>query len=517
MLSFVSSCAINGVEADIISVETYISAGLPVFSIVGLPDSAVKESRDRVAAALKNSGFDFPSKKITVNLAPADVKKEGGSFDLPIALGILASLGKINAQILKNFCAAGELSLDGKIRKVKGVLSMALSLQSSKNKAEGFIVPFSNRQEAAVAKGINVYPFKTLTEVADFLNGEQCTAGQGRLPYIYEEIDPDSERSAPEYDFSEIKGQQYAKRAAEVAAAGAHNLIMSGPPGSGKTMIAKRIPGILPPLEYEESIETTKIWSACGRAFSGGLIKERPFRSPHHTVSAAALAGGGSYPKPGEVSLAHNGVLFLDEFAEFRRDALEILRQPLEDKQITVSRAKNSFTFPASFMLVAAMNPCPCGNFGNPLKRCVCSPQQIQKYRNKISGPLLDRIDIHVEVPAVKISELTDIKASESSREIKGRVIKARKIQNERFKHLKIFTNSQMNSKDIKKFCSAESKAFELLKNAIEKLNFSARSYDKILKIARTIADLDASETIKPAHISEAIQYRGLDRTTTEN
>jgi magnesium chelatase family protein len=504
MISFTSSCAVNGIEADFISVETYISSGLPVFSIVGLPDAAVKESRDRVAAALKNSGFDFPSKKITVNLAPADIKKEGGGFDLPIALGILASSGKVNPAALKNFCAAGELSLDGKIRKVKGVLSMALNLQSSK--IRDFIVPFSNRREAAAANGLNVYPFKTLAETVNFLNGAVLQ------PFVDEDGFSDAAPQVCEYDFADIKGQQYAKRAAEVAAAGAHNMIMSGPPGSGKTMLAKRIAGILPSLEYEESVETTKIWSASGRAFSGGLIKERPFRNPHHTVSAVALAGGGTYPKPGEVSLAHNGVLFLDEFAEFRRDALEILRQPLEDKQITVSRAKNSFIFPASFMLVAAMNPCPCGNFGNPGKSCVCSPSQIQKYKSKISGPLLDRIDIHVEVPAVKISELTQTQNGESSQNIKERVIKARKIQSERFKDLKIFANAQMQNRDIKNFCASDAAAAELLKNAIEKLNFSARSYDKILKVARTIADLEASEIIGAVHIAEAVRYRALDR-----
>jgi magnesium chelatase family protein len=505
MISFVRSAAINGIDADIILVETYISSGLPVFSIVGLPDAAVKESKDRVFAALKNSGFDFPSKKITVNLAPADVKKEGGSFDLPIALSILASSGIINPENLRRFCAAGELSLDGKIRKIKGVLPIALSLEKAGIKK--FIVPLANASEAAVAEGVNAYPVSYLGQAVKFLNGET-----GIDPFSCKDLEGDCGNTENEYDFSDIKGQLYAKRAAEVAAAGGHNMIMSGPPGSGKTMIAKRIPGILPPLEYEESVETTKIWSVAGRPFSGGLIKRRTFRSPHHTASAAALAGGGTSPKPGEVSLAHNGVLFLDEFAEFRRDVLEILRQPLEDKCITVSRAKNSFVFPASFMLVAAMNPCPCGNYGHSEKQCVCTPLQIKKYKNKISGPLLDRIDMHVEVPALKISEMTSCAKGESSRSIKERVVKARIAQRERFKGTKIYANAQMGPKEIKKYCAMDSAAAEILKNSVERLKFSARSYDKILKLSRTVADLDSSVLIKAAHIAEAVQYRAFDR-----
>lgn len=505
MISLIYSAAINGIDANIVEVETYISSGLPVFSIVGLPDTAVKESRDRVMAALKNSGFDFPTKKITVNLAPADIKKEGGSFDLPIALGMLASSGKIKKEKLRSFCAAGELALDGKVRPVKGILPIALSLK--KNGINNFIVPFENRYEASVAQDINVYCFSNLAEIVKFINEEIIVE-----PFIYKDIKAGSLESKCEYDFADIKGQFQARRAAEVAAAGGHNLLMSGPPGSGKTMIAKRIPGILPPMEFEESVETTKIWSASGQNFDGKLIWQRTFRSPHHTTSAVAISGGGTYPKPGEVSLAHNGVLFLDEFAEFKRDTLEVLRQPLEDKCITVSRAKNSLTFPASFMLIAAMNPCPCGNYGSKEKECICTPYQIQKYRNKISGPLLDRIDIHIEVPALKISEMTSYADGESSLKIRERVMKAREIQKERFKNKKIFSNAQMSTKDIKKFCVLEKEAEQVLKSAIEELNFSARAYDKILKVSRTIADLAGSDNIKTEHIAEGIQYRALDR-----
>jgi magnesium chelatase family protein len=505
MLSLIYSAAINGIDASIVEVETYISSGMPVFSIVGLADIAVKESRDRVAAALKNSGFDFPVKKITVNLAPADIKKEGGIFDLSIALGILAASGKIKKDNLKNFCAVGELSLDGKIRKVRGVLPISLALK--KNRIENFIVPFENRQEAAVTGQINVFPFKTLVELVKFINGEIVCK-----QHIYDGIFLDS-LSECEYDFADVKGQKNAKRASEIAAAGGHNILMSGTPGSGKTMIAKRIPSILPPMTFEEAVETTKIWSAAGRPFSGGLINSRTFRSPHHTCSAVALAGGGVYPKPGEVSLSHNGVLFLDEFAEFKRDVLEVLRQPLEDKIITVSRAKNSFTFPASFMLVAAMNPCPCGNLGHREKECICNPNQIRKYQSKISGPLIDRIDIHIEVPALKFSELSSLVSdSETSSTIRNRVIKAKEIQNLRFANTKIHSNAQMQPKEVKKYCVLDDKAYGILKTAIDKLNFSARSYDKILKVSRTIADLDSSYNIKANHISEAIQYRFLDR-----
>ena len=507
MISFLHSASVQGIDACLIDVEIDISSGLPVFSIVGLPDTSVKESRDRVVSAIKNSGFDFPTKKITVNLAPADIKKEGGAFDLPISLGILASSGIIEKKSLQNFCAIGELSLDGKLRPVKGILPIVLSLH--KFGITQVIVPEKNKNEACVAKDIEIYPFTDLKDVIKFLKKETVVE-----PYKQDNISIQTGSTKTSIDFSDIKGQFFAKRAAEVACAGGHNMIMVGPPGSGKTMIAKRIPTILPSMSFEESVETTKIWSVSGLVQAGeSLITNRPFRSPHHTTSSVALIGGGSYPKPGEVSLAHNGVLFLDELTEFRRDVLEVLRQPLEDKVVTVSRAKNTLSFPASFMLIASMNPCPCGNYGSD-KECTCNPYQVKRYRSKISGPLMDRIDIQVEVPALKIDEITSTQTvtNETSQQIKERVIKARNIQYERFKGKNIYCNAQMGPKEIKKYCVLEEKAGLMLHNAIEKLGFSARAYDRILKVARTVADLADSQIIQTNHIAEAIKYRNLDK-----
>ena len=508
MISFIYSAAISGIEANLIDVEIDISSGLPIFSIVGLPDTAVKESKDRVVSAVKNSGFDFPTKKITVNLAPADIKKEGGSFDLPIALGILAASGNIKLKVHDKICAIGELSLDGKIREVKGILPIVLSLK--KFGINKIIVPEKNKFEASIAKDIEIYPFSKLSDVVKFLKNEIKVE-----PFIQDSNIIFEKEQNSNIDFSDIKGQFFAKRAAEVACAGGHNMIMVGPPGSGKTMIAKRISTILPPMTFEESVETTKIWSVSGlMTFGEALVTQRPFRSPHHTTSSVALIGGGSYPKPGEVSLAHNGVLFLDELTEFKRDVLEVLRQPLEDKIVTVSRAKNTLTFPASFMLIASMNPCPCGNYGSTIKECTCNPYQVTKYRSKISGPLMDRIDIQVEVPALKIEEITTDTniVEETSAVIRQRVVTARNIQLKRFNGKKIYCNAQMGPKEIKKYCVLDDKSKNLLKTAIEKLGFSARAYDRILKVARTIADLDNSQTILTKHISEAIKYRSLDK-----
>lgn len=507
MFSKVLTSATFGIDAYLVEVETNIEKQMPGFTIVGLPDNAVKESRERVTAAIKNTGYEFPIKKITVNLAPADIKKEGSAFDLPIAIGLLAAIEKIQMALLEGTIFLGELSLDGQLRPIKGVLP--ISVEAKRKGIKRIILPVDSAKEASIVEGIDVYGMENLLEVIQFLNEE---INKEKIHTNINEIF--SEINNYHLDFSDVKGQENVKRALEVAAAGAHNIIMIGPPGSGKTMLAKRIPSILPPMTFEEALDTTKIHSIAGiLAKDQAIITERPFRNPHHTVSDAALVGGGSFPRPGEVSFAHHGVLFLDELPEFKKNVLEVLRQPLEDSKVTVSRSKLSLEFPANFMLASAMNPCPCGFFTDPNKECTCAPPQIQRYMSKISGPLLDRIDIHIEVPAVKYKELSAETKSERSYEIRERVIKARNIQLERFKGLKhIFNNGDMGSREVREYCKLDSSGSELLKMAMTKLGLSARAYDRILKVSRTIADLDNSENILSHHISEAIQYRSLDR-----
>lgn len=506
MISKINSASLNGIDGYIVSVETDISSGFPAFEIVGLPDAAVKESKERIRAAIKNSGLVMPSKRITVNLAPADVKKEGAHFDMPIALGILLSSEQLEIKDCEKYAFFGELSLDGRLRRVNGILPMVIS--AYQNGVKDIILPLENAAEAAVISGLTVFGAESLDDIL-----KHFTSQKELKPFTVDIESIFNDKTESVYDFADVKGQPYVKRALEVAAAGGHNLLMIGPPGSGKTMIAQRIPSILPDMSFEEALEVTKLHSISGiLPENSPIITKRPFRHPHHTVSSVGLSGGGAHPKPGELSLAHNGVLFLDELPEFRRDALEVMRQPLEDGTITITRVGGTCSYPCRIMLVASMNPCPCGYYGDPTRECTCSQSQIARYMSKISGPLLDRIDLHIEVPAVKFDELKDEKRGESSAEIKKRVDAAREIQRKRYEKAGIYSNSRLTPQLMREYCKPDRDAEAILEMAYKSMGLSARAHNRILKVARTIADLDGAERINSEHITEAIQYRTLDR-----